>query len=284
MKKILSNNITANAKQPFVKETFEHLADTFDLIQKTLSNTVQGGMGNGAISDCILWGCNYGFVPIGGNYVLTVTEGAIYLGGEIYYCPAKIITVASTSTVPGTITTTYNAIDPIMFTDGNTYNVHQTKYINWISGGTDVNLKSLKRITNLWRTVVLSAGQVSSTSSAVTLGTTSNLSFLYQPNIQTLTLNVEMLNFDFAGGSPDLIIDFESATGIAIGTLNYSQYSTAFFYNDQTGAGSKRPLIMESLTGTDSGKLRIYDPTTNLDNAGSANMHITGQIVLDIYG
>jgi hypothetical protein len=283
MKKILSNNITANAKQPFIKETFEHLSDTFDLLQTTVANTFQGYLGNGAIDNCILWGCTYGFAPILGNYLLTITEGAIYLDGEIYYCPAKVVTVSSNATVPGTITTIYDAVDPILFTDGNTYNVHQTKYINWVSGGTtDIDLKTLKHINNVWKTVVLTSGQVTSTSSAVTLGATKKLSFLYQPNIQSLTLSVEILNFDFAGSSPDLIIDFEAATGISIGTLSQSQYSTGYFYNDQTGSGSKRGMIMQSLTGTDSGKLRIYDATANLDNAGTGNMHITGQITFSI--
>lgn len=285
MKKILSNNITANAKQPFIKETFEHLSDTFDLLQTTLASSIQGFLGSGTIEDCILWGCTYGFTPISGNYLLVITDGAIYLGGEIYYCPGTIITVSSNTTIPGTITTIYNDVDPVLFTDGNTYNVHQTKYIDWASGGTtNVDLMTLKRINNLWRNVVLSSGQVSSTSSAVTLGATHNLSYLYDPKTQTLTLNVEVLNFDFAGSSNDLIIDFEAATGLTIPTLGHSAYSTGFFYNDQTGTGSKSGMIMQSLTGTDSGKLRIFDPTSNLDNAGTGNMHITGQITLSIYG
>jgi hypothetical protein len=133
MKKVLSGDITSTARQPYTKVTHEF----YNAMVKELGDSVirMQGMNDNA-SFIVLWGCVNSGAPNA-----NISAGAIWYNGEIYPCDAFVDGTISDAIV-GTITTTYDAADPILFTDNNSHNVHQINKIVWsdaVSGSGDVD-------------------------------------------------------------------------------------------------------------------------------------------------
>lgn len=137
MKKVLSNNIAATQAQPYIQKTHEwYTAMTQEATESLARCVVKDN------SDfTILYGCeNTGILP-----AVTISAGAVFYNGEMYLCPA-FSTLTIVDTIVGTITTSYSSVDPILFTDNNSYNVHQVKTIVWsdsTSGSGDVDFLDL---------------------------------------------------------------------------------------------------------------------------------------------
>lgn len=138
MKRVLSNNITTTAKQPFIKRTFAHYQENAEETLNSLAKAICGSTND----FFILYGCeNTGTLP-----AVNISAGAIYYNGEIYQVPA-FSTVSLVNTVIAKITTTYATEDPVLFTDGSTHYVHQIKTIvlsDGVSGSGDVDFANIK--------------------------------------------------------------------------------------------------------------------------------------------
>lgn len=122
MKKVLSGDIAAGARQPYTKVTHEW----YNAMIKELGDSVvrSAGMNDNA-SYIVLWGCINSAAPNA-----NISAGAIWFNGEIYLCDA-FVDGAISGAIVGTLTTTYDAADPILFTDNNSYNVHQNIKMVW---------------------------------------------------------------------------------------------------------------------------------------------------------
>lgn len=130
MKHILSSDISTTARQPYTKVTHEYYNA---MITETVTAICKGITGT-TTTPVILYGCVNSASPNA-----NISVGAVYYLGEIYLCDAFVDGTISDAIV-GTITTVYDAADPVLFSDGASHNVHQTKKIVWsdaVSGSGD---------------------------------------------------------------------------------------------------------------------------------------------------
>lgn len=136
MKKVLSNNITATARQPYLQATHEHYNAAIQECVEALSKAVIAD----SSKPTILYGCINSNSPNA-----DISAGAIYYNGEVYLCDA-FVDASIANAIVGTITTTYAVVDPILFTDGSSHNVHQINKVVWsdaITGTGDFDFSEL---------------------------------------------------------------------------------------------------------------------------------------------
>jgi len=136
-KHVLSNNIATGVRQPYTKVTHEWYNAMIDEAVNALSKGLVGTNSNFTV----LYGCINSAAPNA-----NISAGAIFYNGEIYLCPA-FVDGAISNDIVGTITTAYATGDPILFSDGNSFNVHQVKTIVWsdaASGSGSVDFADLK--------------------------------------------------------------------------------------------------------------------------------------------
>ncbi len=122
MKKVLSNNIATGVRQPYTQVTHEWYND---MITEASNALAQMCIGENSTDFIVLYGCNNSNAPNA-----NISAGAIFYNGEIYLCPA-FVDASITNAIVGTITTAYDSLDPVLFSDGNSFNVHQVKTIVW---------------------------------------------------------------------------------------------------------------------------------------------------------
>ena len=138
MKKVLSNNIATGVRQPYTQVTHEWYND---MITEASNALAQMCIGENSTDFIVLYGCNNSNAPNA-----NISAGAIFYNGEIYLCPA-FVDASITNDIVGTITTAYDSLDPVLFSDGNSFNVHQVKTIVWsdaASGSGDIDFADLK--------------------------------------------------------------------------------------------------------------------------------------------
>lgn len=122
MKKVLSGDIAAGARQPYTKVTHEWYNA---MIKDGIDSVIRGLVGNNNSDYIVLWGCINSAAPNA-----NISAGAIWFNGEIYLCDA-FVDASISGAIVGTLTTTYDAADPILFTNNNSYNVHQNIKMVW---------------------------------------------------------------------------------------------------------------------------------------------------------
>lgn len=124
--------ITSSAQMPIKKGTLQFLQDAYkEVINAILRGTIGGSYS--ASTYYILHGCvNSG---VGSNYV--ISSGAIFFNGEIYLVDAVTFTTTGGQVpVMNIVTTQYTTnADPVTFTNGVAYDVHDIRKIA-ISAGT----------------------------------------------------------------------------------------------------------------------------------------------------
>lgn len=124
--------ITSSAQMPIKKGTLQFLQDAYkEVINAILRGTIGGSYS--ASTYYILHGCvNSG---VGSNYV--ISAGAIFFNGEIYLVDAVTFTTTGGQVpVMNIVTTQYTTnADPVTFTNGVAYDVHDIRKIA-ISAGT----------------------------------------------------------------------------------------------------------------------------------------------------
>lgn len=136
MKKVLSNNIATDIRQPYTKVTHEWYNS---MITEAIEALGKGLVGTNS-NFVVLYGCVNSASPNA-----NISAGAIFYNGEIYLCPA-FVDASITNAIVGTITTAYDSSDPILFSDGNSYDVHEVKTIVWsdaVSGSGDIDFSDL---------------------------------------------------------------------------------------------------------------------------------------------
>lgn len=129
MKKVKTSDISNSAQLPVKQGTLNHLQSSYQEVIAAIMQNIEGG-GSLYSNFTILYGCQ--LTISGGNY--TVSEGAICYNGEVFLVDA-VGTTANPSggqtricRIVTTFLTAANA-DPVTFTDGNTYNVHEIRKI-----------------------------------------------------------------------------------------------------------------------------------------------------------
>lgn len=168
MKKLEYGYIASGVQQPIIKNTLQHIQEAFqepiDALGKMLSGQFSG------VS--ILYGC-VNSTPAGPAY--TISAGAVFYNGEVYLVDAATFTPGGGQTAVGTITTTYIASDPVLFTDGSTHDVHAIRKIVLAAGASGSGTADYDnwRAYGAWKTLEITSGMLSPTGttiSSVTLG------------------------------------------------------------------------------------------------------------------
>ena len=114
-----TSDITSIASMPIKKGTLDFLFNELADMRKVI---IQANAGNTNTAYIL-----YGLIPTIAGTSYAFTEGYVYYNSKIFYVPAATITVSG-SNIPvfkyNTTSYTTNA-DPVLFSDGNTYNVHE---------------------------------------------------------------------------------------------------------------------------------------------------------------
>ena len=115
MKKILTSSITDSAQLPILKRTIDHLQE--QAIENTNSIAYADLGIDASATPIVLWGC----VPTILTDTLTVTEGAIIYLGEVYQVSAQSIVKTGANVFTLSLdTTTFQAGEPTIYSDGAT--------------------------------------------------------------------------------------------------------------------------------------------------------------------
>jgi hypothetical protein len=156
MKRILSSSITSTAKQPLIKGSLDFLQDSYKEVINALANGLITYTANDVIK---IYGCD-----VSGSGPYAVTAGAIYYNGEVYLVDAASgLTPGGGQTVVWSIVATFDAIDPVTFSDLSTHSVHKIYKIGLIvgvsgSGIADYNASTVKKHTDAEYDVSCSSG------------------------------------------------------------------------------------------------------------------------------
>jgi len=134
MRKLKITNITNSAAMPVKSGSLEHIQlAAQEAIAASLKEIISSDYDN--TKGYILYGCKN--TGTGTSYV--ISAGAVFYNDEVFLTPAATLTTSGSNVVVGLISTTnytgngVNA-DPVAFTDGNTYNVHEIRQITWVLG------------------------------------------------------------------------------------------------------------------------------------------------------
>ena len=284
MKKVLSNNITANAKQPFIKETFQHYQD----INSDMTLALCRSIGSETVSSFILYGCE---ITLSGSNVI-VAEGAIYSSGEIFLVDSKTFTGLGSinAALYANVVTTYNAIDPILFSDGNTYSVHQEQKITFYATptGSDLfNLQNIKyyRVNNKFEEYQLGSGKFTADTGSVTYTTGKRwIRWKYELKSNTITVNFEFEQVDFSANNVSYFdIDLNEIPMLNNVTTwrNYLFFNVGQFENTSDQPHTV-PVLIAPLFHSSKVRFSQLNPTATMTTTGTNNCSIRGQIIYSL--
>ena len=192
-KHVLYGDITSTAKQPYLKQTHQHYNEMIDELTKAFGQTI---VANSSVVT-ILWGCvNTGTGTLVGQSAI-ISAGAVYYNGEIYQVPA-FSSASLVNGLKGTITTTYSGIDPVLFSDSTTHNVHQIKTLvlsDAVPATSPLDYNNWQIITRAWRTFNLTDSDVGVPTGTVTLAYAKKKQINYNIFGQnTIDLNIDYKN------------------------------------------------------------------------------------------
>ena len=141
---------TPTSGQPLSGESFAHMRDG---INETTAAIVKGLM-SGAYSAndvVIIYGC----VDSGtAGVTYNISAGAVLYNGEIYLVDATGVLTISGNVAVATIATTYNAIDPVTFTDLTTHSVHRIKKVSIALATSGTGIKDYSAFKTIQRSIV----------------------------------------------------------------------------------------------------------------------------------
>jgi len=139
MRKLDTSNITDTVGMPIKSGTLIHLQDAYtEAISAIMQSQIAGYNANVAyvLYGCALTNISTPFLPLYYN----ISAGAIFYNGEVFIAPSFnfqeiAILPGQTTTIVATINITSfftdPTADPVIFTDGNSYNVHQLRTISY---------------------------------------------------------------------------------------------------------------------------------------------------------
>lgn len=135
MKKLLTGNISVGAKMPIVKTTLDHIQAAYNeqiqAICRNIGTDDAGGTPGTPAYDIV-----YGLQSTTVGSAFTANRGYIYTAGELFQVPAASFTIGGGQYPIFVLSETYATGDPIEFTDGNSYNIHQIRTATIVSGTT----------------------------------------------------------------------------------------------------------------------------------------------------
>lgn len=145
MKTLKTTNITSGASMPIKSGTIDFVQTAWKEMSRALAKAVGSNVLDIAGAGTVLWGGeNTGTAP-----TWEIRDALVYYGGEMYLLTGATFNTGGGQTAVCTITTTYDTsatTDPVEFTDGNTYNVHEIKRMTvaaGVSGSGTVDYNSL---------------------------------------------------------------------------------------------------------------------------------------------
>lgn len=134
MKTLKTSNITSGASMPIKSGTLDFVQNAWKEISRNLANAIGSNVHEIAGSGTVLWGCE----DSGGGFPnYNIRSGLVYYGGELYLLTGAAFTAPIGKVAVCTITTSYDTsatTDPVLFTDGNSYNVHEIKVMTVAAG------------------------------------------------------------------------------------------------------------------------------------------------------
>ena len=226
-KHVLSNNIATGVRQPYTKVTHEWYNAMIDEAINALGKGLVGANSNFVV----LYGCVNSASPNA-----NISAGAIFYNGEIYLCPAF---------VDGAMAN--DAADPVVFSDGNSYNVHQVKTIVWsdaVSGSGDIDFADLKYSQNGVSTYTPTFVGYDNGGTPVVGGfTATDGGCTYNLNVSTLTLNIVLGNVAVLNTVFSLGISLPTNV---INTLKLQGYSMVDYYDGAAYTVKKASISLAS--------------------------------------
>lgn len=134
MRKLSIADITNSAAMPMKSGSLEHIQLAYQeaiaaSLKEIISSSYDPTIGY------VLYGCENS----GSGTTYTISEGAVFYNDEVFLVPSASLTTSGSNVVVAQIATTsytgngVNA-DPVNFTDGNTYNIHDIRQLNWVLG------------------------------------------------------------------------------------------------------------------------------------------------------
>lgn len=249
MRIINLNNISTTVGMPTKSGSLQHLQLAYREALAALGNLLTNQYETLNNTDFfILYGC----INSGSGLNFNISAGAVYFNGEIYLVPAATFMASGGQTAVGTIVTSqYSAInaDPVLFTDGNSYNVHDIRTLNFasgVSGSGNVDFADLQ--PNM---LVLANGYPGALPSSLTVSFGKSILFDYSsaPNNCTVT-------FDFTGAIPGTIVKLRFP------------YASGKVLTVTAGSGAIADKEGGTLTAADDCTFSVYFMYNGRDNAG----------------
>lgn len=205
--------VTDSAQIKIKKGTLKFLQDAN---YEALGSIVQGLIGATYSSSIayVLSGCKN--TGAGTNYI--IGAGSIFYNGEIFLVDAASFSVSGGNTAVCTIVTTQYVTDadPVTFSDGNPYNVHNVRKIVIASGGSGSGISDYSVVTFLNFTIPAQV-VVSGTGLATVSGTYPNVvvNVPASSNLNPVLASGTYGSFDPSGGVSYTV------TGFSVGTSDY---------------------------------------------------------------
>ena len=275
MKKIKTTDITTSAAMPVKQGTLDHLQSAYTEIVQGFSLQMLSQAPRGILYGCIK-------TQVGLNW--SITAGYVYYDGEIYLADAASGVLGSGQSIIGTITTTYltaaNA-DPVEFSNGLSYDVHQIRKFVWASGTSGTTLFSIIDAVRFGRFYSDNyfAGKLTANVGTWTIASSADWKVQYSINGKSITYDIQITNYTNSNSAAvTLYLELEAG-------FIPSRDMIAIGFVDDTG-GAK---IAQLKAVTDSNLLEISilsgidNPTFTNFNAATAIGKLRGQITFEIY-
>lgn len=278
MKKIKTTDISTSAAMPVKQGTLDHLQSAYTEMLAALSLSLNPTLLGS------LYGCR--LTQSGSNWSLTA--GAVYYLGEIYICDSASGILGVGENIYGTITTTNltaaNA-DPVEFSNGLTYNVHEIRKIVWSSGTTGILFSTIdaNRI-GTFTVIPYDAANMTANVGTWTIGSGADWKVSASVIGVNADVSFEINNYTNSNSAAvTLSLDLVWPGGFG-GILKIKRNTKTIAFIEDTG-GAKIAQV-EGVVGTSKLNITILsgidNPTFTNFNAATAIGQLKGQITLEL--
>jgi hypothetical protein len=275
MKKIKTTDISTSAAMPVKQGTLDHLQSAYtELFQGLSVSLIQNIIG-------IPFGCK--LTQTGLNW--SITSGLVYYSGELYLADSASGTLGVGESIYGTITTTNltaaNA-DPVEFSNGSSYNVHQIRKMVWSSGTSGTQLYSVLNAVRIatFQPITYNASYLTANVGNWTVSSGSD--FIVSVSIvgSQAIVDIQINNYTNSNSAAvTLSLSLASLSGLKI-----LRNTMSIGFVDDTGGAKIAQL--EGVVGTSTINITILsgidNPTFTNFNAATAIGKLRGQITLEI--
>ncbi len=155
MKQLYTGNITDNAAMPIKKGTLDFLQLSYQELFAELLLEMNPNINPANVN--VLRG---GYI-LGGGTSWSITPGAVLFNGEIFLIPGNPVTSSNPTLSIGLTQYSGADADPVQFTDGNNYNVHNIRQAVLTDNDTSSNLicpVGSLIYTNEWEAIMSQSG------------------------------------------------------------------------------------------------------------------------------